>query len=715
VTPAAASSWPALLLCLMMVLAPGLGYPGEEMLQDTLKSIVVSFFALAGILVFFATLRKKDAKDGTVLFHRVLLLPVALLLYALGSMVWSHTYLGAVEAVRWFVFGLIFLLGVNTLTLGRVTHLAWGIHIGAVVASLWAALQFWFDFKLFAQGPNPASTFVNRNFFAEFVVCTLPFSVLLLTRVKDKTSVFLLTFSLGFNIVALMMTGTRSALIALLLLLVVVPVILVAFRKQLASTGWRRGHLVAIMAILATSVFLLGSVNSGNPKVIAESGQGNAIDRALARTASMAKAAEYSKGSFSVRAVMWQETGRMIKANPLAGVGAGAWEVQAPRYQTAGSQLETDYYPHNEILQLVAEYGLIGWLFLGALVSYLVWAAYTTWSDRSEQAKQEAPLRALTLASLLAFLLVSNAGFAWRMAATGALFALSLAILAASDIRLGAGIGWLWRALPCKPSRSAAAMYAMAVCTALALYIAQQAVECEAKIVRAIKIALAISHSGQPNDPRWQSARAEMLGLLREGVAINPHYRKLTPVAADAMAQWGDWGNATWLWESVLKSRPHIVLMLANAARGQMRAGDFQKSQDYLDRAKNIQPSAPSLVSLELMLWGQTGREQAAAERAKALLNEGKFDHDLIQTAYFLGRLTRNPSLAIQAMELGIRAWPAKAADGWLKLGNIYDSVEAKNEGKAIQAYRAALQATPETYKNAMLEKIPPVYRPKLQ
>lgn len=35
--------------------------------------------------------------------------------------------------------------------------------------------------------------------------------------------------------------------------------------------------------------------------------------------------------------------------------------MQAPRYQRVESQLETDYYAHNEILQLLAEYGLVGW------------------------------------------------------------------------------------------------------------------------------------------------------------------------------------------------------------------------------------------------------------------------------------------------------------------------------------------------------------------
>lgn len=166
---------PGVLLSLMMVVVPAAGMPNELLLQDSLKSILVAFFALAASFTFFWQLRNQG---GKVHWHGLILLPVALMAYSLGSMVWSHTYLAGVEAVRWFLFSLIFFLGMNALTPGRVTHLLWGIHLGAVLASLWTALQFWWDFKYFAQGPNPASTFVNRNFFAEFVVCTLPFSAL---------------------------------------------------------------------------------------------------------------------------------------------------------------------------------------------------------------------------------------------------------------------------------------------------------------------------------------------------------------------------------------------------------------------------------------------------------------------------------------------------------------------------------------------------------
>ncbi len=702
----------ALLLSLMMLMVPAMGVPHEELLQDTLKSIGVSFFALAASFTYFWQQRKQSV---AVTWHGLMVLPLGLMAFALGSMAWSHTYLGGVEAIRWFVFSLILFLGMNTLTLSRATQLAWGIHLGAVLASLWAALQFWFDWRFFAQGPNPASTFVNRNFFAEFVVCTLPFSALLLTRVRDKTSVFLLTFSLGFNVAALMMTGTRSALLGLMILAVLLPGLLFLYRRQLVSTGWRVGHGLALVALFVCTVLAIGSISTANPKLIAESGQGNAIDRTVSRSISMTKPAEYSQGSFSIRALMWKATGRMIQAHPITGVGAGAWEVQIPIYQEPGSQLETDYYAHNEPLQLIAEYGMGGWLFLASLLSYLLWSAYRTWADPTDIGQREAPLRALTLASLLVFLLVSNAGFPWRMAGTGALFALSLSILAASDARLGPGKYFLWRPVAWQERLSLWALCATAVCTGLALYIAQQAIECEAKLVRATGIALAISQSGQPNDPRWQTEKLRMLQLLRQGIAINPHYRKLTPIAADAMAGWGDWKNATWVWESVLASRPNIVVILANVAHGYLLAGDFTKAQKYLNRAKGLQPTAPALASLEVMLLSKTGKEQEAAVRAKELLQRGTIDRDLVQTAYFLGLQTQNPALAIQALELGIRAWPSRAMDGWLKLGGIYDSAQVGDESKALHAYQAALAAAPPSYKDAALAMIPPKYRAQVQ
>ena len=708
-----AKNWTVGLLSLMMVMVPALGSPTEVLLQDTLKSILVAFFALFAAFAFFWHQRQQAV---TLHFHRLLYLPLGLMAYALGSMMWSHAYLGGVEAIRWLVLSLIFFLGVQSLTLNRVTYLLWGIHLGAVLASIWAALQFWFDVQFFSQGPNPASTFVNRNFLAEFLVASLPFSVFLLTRIKDKTSVFLLTFSLGFNGVVLMMTGTRSALVGALTLVVILPGIAWRYRNQIVSKGWRTGHCLALIAVLVSTIATLGAIHTHNPKVIVESGQGNAIDRAFKRSISITKASEYAAGSaISMRTQMWKATGRMILANPIAGVGAGAWEVQAPLYQHAGSQLETDYYAHNEFLQLLAEYGLSGWLFLISLFTYLMWASYKTWIDQSEEGRQEGPLRAFTLASLWVLLLVSNAGFPWRLATTGALLALNLSLLAASDVRLRTRPAFLSRAVVWQAPYPVWALWATGMGMAMAVYISQQAIMCEDKLIRAVKSALTITQSNRPNDPRWQRTKVEMLQLMQEGIAINPHYRKLTPIVADELASWGDSANAIWIWESVLASRPHIVAISINIARAYLDMGNEPKALIYYDRAARLQPTAPAVRALKAHLLIQAGRYSDAIQIIQERLDTDIVDNDLINAAYLIGRRANNWQLVIRALQLRIRQEPSEASKAWLHLGNIYSRADVHDEVMALQSYRAALNAVPDHFKDGVWKKIPGTYREKLQ
>lgn len=696
------------ILSLMMFLAPALGSPREELLQDTLKSIIVSFGALAAALWLLWQWRGRAVQAQ---WHGLVALPLLLMAHALGSMAWSHTYLGGVEAVRWFIFALLLWVGAQVLTRERVITLAWGIHAGAVVASVWAALQFWMDFRFFPQGPNPASTFVNRNFFAEYVVCALPFSVLLLARARSSATMFFLALTIGLNIVALMMTGTRSALVSLLMLAVLLPVVLWLYRAQFEFPKWRNGHRWMVGAVLALTVLGLGYVDSGNPRVLDE-GRGNTpMARAWSRTLSLATAEEYAVRSFSIRLIMWKDTARMMAANPLSGVGAGAWEVEAPLYQSPGSQLETDYYAHNEILQLLAEYGLIGWLFLLLLLAYLVSAAWRTWRDRSAEGLAEAPLRALALASLLAMLLVSNAGFPWRLAATGAIFALALAVLAASDLRR-AGPRWLEAAVPVRPVQVTGGLAGLAVCTALAGFITHQAVQCEYMIVRATRLALTVSGSGAPGAPRWAKTRAEIIELIRTGTRINPHYRKITPIVADELARWGDWRNAIWIWESVISSRPHIVVILTNIARGHVYLGQYEQAAAYLERARALQPNAPAVRSLDVVLMSRTGQEARAAAFVRDAMDNNSFDQDMLNAAFILGQRTGDHALAIRAMTLRIERWPETAAAGWMHLGNFYHSV-VRDDVKAVEALRAGLQAARgPREREDLLTQVPPVLLP---
>ena len=702
--------WTVAILAVMMFLTPAIGVPNELMLQDTLKSIVAAFATVGAGLLFFWQQRNRTEP---LRWHAVMWLPMALMCYALGSMVWSHTFLGGVEAIRWFIFSLILWLGVNTLSRGRADYLVEGIHWGAVVASLWTVLQFFFDFTYFPQGPNPASTFVNRNFFAEFVVGTIPFSAYLLARAKSSSRIAVLAFTLGFNTVALMMTGTRGALAAMLILIVILPVIAFVCRKQFSFVTWDSGRRILACGILFATVLTLGLVKSGNPKVIADrASYGNAttaFDMAFKRTASIST----SDGSLGIRFIMWKATGEMIKARPLSGVGAGAWEAMQPLYQAPGSQLETDYYVHNEILQLLAEYGLVGWLFLLSLAAYLLTATWKTLTNRTPDGLAEAPIRAIALASLLAFLVVSNIGFPWRLASTGCLFAVCLALLAASDARLAIRGSAAASQLAWRPAYSQGLAVAMMVCLALTAYISQQAAATESKIISAVKIALNISQSGDYNNPKWDKSKKEMLQLAKDGIDINTHYRKITPMLGDELAKWGDWKNAIWVWESVVVSRPYVVALMSNIARGYSQIGNNEKALEFLARAEKLQPRAVSVRSLQVILMSRSGKEAQAAVLAKQSLEDGIHDYDLLSAAHVLGIRKSDFEMAIKAIEIRNKDWPATRADGYLKLAQIYTSY-AKDDAKAAAAYKSAVQATPMTERDALRKQIPAQFQASL-
>ena len=678
----------AILLAAAVFLAPALGVPTEEMLQDTLKSIVVSLIALGAALLFFWQQRQRREP---LRWHALMWLPLLLMAYALGSMAWSHSYLGGVEAIRWFIFSVLLWLGLNSLSRERLPLLAWGIHGGAVVAALWAVLQFLVDFRLFPQGPNPASTFVNRNFFAEFAACTLPFSALLLARSRRPGEIALLAASSGLVIVAILMTGTRSALSAMWLqLLLLLPLILWLNRKQLAMGQWDNARRFIAIGFLLLTVLGLGLLPSGNARIQQELRGSTALERGFKRTASIS----LEDGSLGVRMIMWKATARMIQARPLSGVGAGAWESEIPLYQSKGSQLETDFYVHNEFLQLLAEYGLVGWIFLLLLFAYLLDAAWRTVRDKTVSGQAEAPFRAVVLCSLLALFVVSNVGFPWRMAATGAIFAVCLAALAASDARLGVRGRWAAMAMQWRPAFSRAALVASVACLALAVYITQQAAQSEQKIVKATKLALSISASGDTSNPKWDRAKGDVLRLIREGVELNRHYRKITPMVADEMARWGDWRNAVWIWESVLSSRPYVVVIMSNIARGYASIGNPQKALEYLERARKIQPQAPAVLSLEVILLSRTGQEARALALARNAVRDNVVDYDLLNATVGLARRGGDYPLAIKALELLMAGWPQTRAAGYAQLGNLYAS-GLKDQRKALDAFRKALELTP--------------------
>lgn len=694
--------WTAIILALMLFFTPALGVPNELMLQDTLKSIIVAFMSLGAALILFW--RQRNRREA-MRWHFVMWLPIMLCVYALGSMAWAHTYLAGVEAIRWFVFALVVWLVLNSFSRERLPMLAWGIHLGALAVCLLGAAQFWFDVKFIPQGPNPAATFVNRNFAAEFICTTLAFSAWLILRERRMSVLVFLAATTSFHFVYLMMCGTRSALIASYMSILFIAIFAWKFRSLLAFKAWDSSQRIVVPAVMLAVLLGLGFIPSGNSSPEFK-GQ-TPFERVIKRTAAI----QAGDGTLGVRLVMWKASWTMIQARPLSGVGAGTWEADIPLYQAEGSQLETDYYVHNEIIQVVAEYGVAGWLFLLGLIVYCLRSAWLALTARTDPELQEGLVRAMALTSLLALMVVSNIGFPWRLATTGVMFAVCLGVLGACDARQGMR-QWLGaKRLPWSPGASQTAVVATMVCLGLAGYISYKAAECEQKIVQAVKMALSISASGEPNSPRFDKTKREMLKLAREGIEINPHYRKITPMLGDELAKWGDWKNAVWVWESVLGSRPYVAAIASNIARGHLALGQMDKSLEFLQKAKRVQPKAVSVRSLEVILLSRTGKEAQALELTRQAYAEKSMDLDLMNSAYILAVRASDFKFAIDALTYRNQAVPTQAVDGWMKIAGIYERY-LSDEANAVSAYRKAYEAGGRNA--SVLAQIPSAYHGRI-
>lgn len=694
-----------LVLVAMLVLLPAIGSSTETLLQDTLKSSIASIFVLVSAI--YLTFEKKEYTK--IALHPISWVFTLAALFSLSSIFWSHAYLAGVEFSRWVIFSIIFVIASKSINPSNFRLVSWSVHLGACIAALWASLQFWFDFQAFAQGPGPASTFVNKNFFAEFLVCTIPFSLLVIFQAKEKITAYLLAFSLGFNLASLVMTGTRSAFIATLLIFIFMPYPIWLNRRFYCANHWKKRYLVYLTVFLFVGFFGVGSIKTNNPGLISELGRITALERATSRANTLNQIGTYTEGSFSVRTSMWMDTLKMIKENIFLGVGAGAWEIEAPLYQAEGKILETDYYAHNEALQFLAEFGLLGLSSLLLISAYLFSVSIGIFKIGGERLKeQETPLRITALSSILAFLIISNAGFPLRLATTGILFTLSIAILAGSDLRLGLYKKYtIFKQIHFQYSL-ALIRFTLAALLVIAAHISYQAVRVEDRLVNAIRIGLAISKSKEPNHPKWMTAKQEMLTLAQEGVSINPHYRKLTPIIADSLASWGDWKNAVWFWESILSSRPYVPAIIINIAKGHIAMGNYSIADTYIERARRIQPNAKSLAYVEILLLMRTKRERLAETKIEVLLDKGWKDKELLQLAYSLGRNTNNTELLIKTLKIGIAAWPEKAVDGWLKLGNLYaTSGLAGSKQEALHSYQSALAITPKEYRVTVWSLIP--------
>ena len=233
--------------------------------------------------------------------------------------------------------------------------------------------------------------------------------------------------------------------------------------------------------------------------------------------------------------------------------------------------------------------------------------------------------------------------------------------------------------------------------------------------MRSTQIALTINTSRDARNPRWDGAKVQAWSLVSEGMALNPHYRKLLGPIGDEFARWGDWSHALAIWESALASRPHVVALICNVGRAHLELGNSATARVYFEQAVQLQPTAVPVRALEVSLLMREGKAENANHLVRSLLQHPDADYNVVRLAYAVGKQTRDWPLMAQALQLAIARWPPEAIEAQLKLGDLYADPDRLNDHRlALEAYRNALKATPEPYKAQVRQRIPPLIQAEL-
>jgi O-antigen ligase len=336
---------------------------------------------------------------------------------------------------------------------------------------------------------------------------------------------------------ALLMTGSKGAALALAVAVLAAVVV---------TRGWRgvsRKSLAVVAALLAVSLLVGGKV--------------------LAGRVGAAATAEAHSGTF--RRLTWQATGRMAAANPILGVGVGAFGASFGRYAIAGWTAAA----HNAYLQTAAETGVPGAaLFIAAL-------AVAAWSLRKQAGEGDVSTGLFpraALAGLLAAAAHNLVDYGWAIWAPGvALWALiGLGLSAARPVRWPKTAAFAF-------GLAVAAVFVTAALTANAQTKAAM-VEGDSKIPPLESArSLAAARRLDPLDARlavdegraWLAAgnAEEARRCLRRAVSLNPG-------DATAWRYYAELDGDPSLYRKGLRYSPNSLKLMAGLARAEQARGN---------------------------------------------------------------------------------------------------------------------------------------------
>lgn len=379
----------------------------------------ISFLILPAFLFLILNKLKPSLLNG----HSNILFFSLFVFFSAVSISWGHSN-GYYEEqlIKLLLFFIVFLIGTQSTNLKQIQILLVISIFSASIVSLIGILQkFYLNPFDLLQLLLPASTFINKNYAANYIDLIIPINFILLVNSNSKQKVWLLTFSLSLLLSYILIIHSRGSWLALIVFFFLVLISarqLDYFNQKLSSFSKKHKLPLVILFFIPTIIFLLP-------------GEGMSLNDEAQRYSS------HQGSTISIRKNANLTALDMIQDKPILGFGLGNFHIAFRSYaRSADSEHKvfTDIvYLHNDILQTFVELGIMGGGILLLFFGNTVYLSFKLLKDKSTHPiKKETTKRLLALGLLLSLLASSThalVSFPLHQAIPGFIFYLWLGLL----------------------------------------------------------------------------------------------------------------------------------------------------------------------------------------------------------------------------------------------------------------------------------------------
>jgi O-antigen ligase len=283
---------------------------------------------------------------------------VTVLFYLLASFIIAANFFNTRRRLQALASFLI-IYGLGMAVFSLVQHFAWDGRF------------YWLRSN--TQTVSPFGSFVSHNHFAGYMEMLMPVPVALaIARVARGEVVVFYLFAgvmMGIAIITSLSRGGMISLLASMIFLAAVGLRRpdhsgasskserLKTAESLKPRLLRAARHPALIVLVVLTAIGAGVLVTGREAVIKRLTSGRLAGDAQPEAETF----------FSSRGWIWQDTISMIRANPITGVGLGAYQTAYPLYSRADGSL-TVSYAHNEYLQVLADGGILG----GAVAAWFI-------------------------------------------------------------------------------------------------------------------------------------------------------------------------------------------------------------------------------------------------------------------------------------------------------------------------------------------------------